>query len=305
MGQISLFFQPPLHWQQFEDLTRSVFEKIHVVQANKNGRSGQAQQGVDIYGSTKQFGNIGIQCKRVDELDANNQPIPGGSVTRTFLRAEAEKALAFSPALDIWILATTAKRDGSIQQVARKLSEEYQRKQKFEIQLWSWDDYITWLNTYTDLQKWYYEKVIHIYSDLDQDRFTLETIAMAFHRPAFTDPLAHEHVDDFLQALKDTQSALRTGELVNRDTRHVIRKSVGGWRLLKEPHWKNRLNDLDRELQELRKQLMAGLNDGRLQQHRHYLQVNDAALGQDLDRRRRLCLGYLNDVLVNAELSPV
>jgi hypothetical protein len=221
------------------------------------------------------------------------------------LRAEAEKALAFSPALDIWILATTVKRDSTIQQVARKLSEEYQGKQKFEIQLWFWDDYITWLNTYTDLQKWYYDQVIQIHSELDQDRFTLETIAMAFHRPAFTDPLAHEHFDDFLQALKDTQSALRTGEVVNRETRHVIRKSVGGWRLLKEPNWRKQLGDIDSELQELRKQLVVGLKDGRLKQHRHYLEVNDTALGQDLDRRRRLCLKRLNDTLIKAKLSPL
>jgi hypothetical protein len=58
----------------------------------------------------------------------------------------------------------------------------------------------------------------------------LETIAMAFHRPAFTDPLDQEHFDDFLQALKDTQAALRTGALVDRQTRHVIRKAIGGWR---------------------------------------------------------------------------
>ncbi|WP_143201370.1 hypothetical protein [Bradyrhizobium sp. NAS96.2] len=69
--------------------------------------------------------------------------------------------------------------------------------------------------------------IIGIRNVRDQDRLILETITTAFHRPAFTDPLG--------EALKDTQAALRTGELVDRQSRHVIRKAVGGWRCIEEP----------------------------------------------------------------------
>jgi hypothetical protein len=48
MGQVTQFFQPPLYWQQFEDLTQSVVELAYgVAMADKIGRPGQAQDGVD------------------------------------------------------------------------------------------------------------------------------------------------------------------------------------------------------------------------------------------------------------------
>lgn len=306
MGQVTQFFQPPLYWQQFEDLTQSVVELAYgIAMADKIGRPGQAQDGVDVYAARTRAGAIGVQCKRLDDLDASNNPLPGGPIDRKLLRSEADKALAFRPKLDVWVLATTAKRDAGIQRQARLLDEEHRAAGHFRIQLWFWDDYVTWLNAYSDLQHRYYDQIIGIRNARDQDRLILETIATAFHRPAFTDPLGQEHFDDFLQALKDTQAALRTGELVDRQSRHVIRKAVGGWRYLEEPVWRAGLKDLDDELTELRGLLVAGIKDGRLEQRRGYLDVRDRRLAHDLDHRRHGCLARLNDLLVRAALSPI
>ncbi|AWM85542.1 hypothetical protein [Microvirga sp. 17 mud 1-3] len=306
MGQLTQFFQPPLYWQQFEDLTQSVVELVYnVPRAEKIGRPGQAQDGVDVYAEHTKFGELAVQCKRLDDLDENNHPLPGGTISGNFLRTEAAKAQAFDPSLDIWILATTAKRDVKIQREARLLSQEYRRQGRFQILLWFWDDYISWLNAYPELQEWYYRDVIQIRGARDQDRLIIETIATAFHRPAFTDPLGNEHFDDFAQALKDTQTALRTGELVDRQSRHVIRKAIGGWRYLDEPEWKARLKELDQDLAELRNALAMGIKDGRLEQQRGYLEVRDPQLGQNLDARRRSCLKHLNDLLVLAALPPI
>ena len=167
--------------------------------------------------------------------------------------------------------------------------------------MWFWDDYITRLNTFPDLQHWYYEQIIYA----DQDRLILETIGMAFHRPAFTERLSNEHFNDFLQALRDTQAALRTGELVNRESRHVIRKSLGGWRLLANDRWKEMLRHIDSDPQELHSLLIEGMRDGRLQQHFGYLQINDQALGRELDSRRVSCLQRLNHVLIDAGLTAL
>jgi hypothetical protein len=228
MGQVTQFFQPPLYWQQFEDLTQSVVEIVYgVAMADKIGRPGQAQDGVDVLAARSRVGAVGVQCKRLDDLDENNKPLPGGPIDRKLLRSEAEKALCFRPKLDVWLLATTAKRDAAIQRQARLLDEEHRSAGHFQVLLWFWDDYVTWLNAYSGLQQRYYDQIIGIRNARDQDRLILETIATAFHRPAFTDPLGQEHFDDFLQALKDTQAALRTGELVDRQSRHVIRKAVG------------------------------------------------------------------------------
>lgn len=241
----------------------------------------------------------------MDERDANNQPLPGGLITTKFLRTAAQEALAFTPKLDVWILATTAKRDAASQRQARLLDEEYQSRGRFQILIWFWDDYVSWLNAFPRLQSWYYQDVIQIRNPRDQDRVIIETIATAFHRPAFTASLSGEHFDDFLDALKDTQAALRTGELVDRQSRHVIRKAVGGWRYLEDRDWRTRLKDLDSELSELRGLLVAGVKDGRLQKRHGYLDVKDCALGQRLEEGRARCLSHVNDLLVQAALPTI
>lgn len=116
LAQVTQSFQPPLYWQQFEDLTAGVVEAVYgVAQADRIGRPGQAQQGVDVHAAMARVGRIGVQCKRRDDRDKNNDPLPGGAVTRSVLLAEVREAEAFTPRVDLWILATTAKRDAHIQ----------------------------------------------------------------------------------------------------------------------------------------------------------------------------------------------
>ena len=155
------------------------------------------------------------------------------------------------------------------------------------------------------VQLWYYDQVIQLRGPLEQDRLILQTIASAFDRPAFTDPLDSEHVDDFIQALRDTQLALRTGELVDRQSRHVIRKALGGWRLLESTDWKSALEELNQELQDLRTKLVQGVKDGRLRKRSGYMDVIDRALGTDLEARRRKCVRLLNATLINAGIPTV
>src|SRR3546814_3619276 len=100
MGQISQFFQPPLLWQQFEELTVGMLREVYdVPNAQGYGRPGQAQNGVDVYGRSR-HGMIGIQCKRFSDLDENGNPYPGGPITRRFLRTAAQESIAFKPDLD-------------------------------------------------------------------------------------------------------------------------------------------------------------------------------------------------------------
>lgn len=304
--QVTQFFQPPLHWQQFEDLTEAVVNFVFApAQASKNGRSGQAQDGVDVHASRSRVGRVGIQCKRMDALDDNNEPRPGGPITRKILYDEVAKAKAFTPKLDMWILATTAKRDAGIQRIARELDAEHEKDGLFAVNLWFWDDYVTILNNNADLQKWYYSDVIGLRDARDQDRLILGMIATAFHRPALTDPLHIEQADDLLRALKDTQAALRTGELVDRQSGRVLQRAVGGWRYLDDADWKARAKVIDGMLDQVRKDLLAGIADGRLEQRNGMLQVKDPALGRSLEDGRKACLIHLNDLLVVAALPQI
>jgi hypothetical protein len=125
VGNVSQFFQPPLLWQQFEELCVRLLDEVYrVPSAQQVGRPGQAQNGVDVYGRSARYGVIGIQCKRLAETNGNGDVLPGGPVTRSLLRTEAKEALTFKTPLDMWILATTARRDVRVQGWVEELNAE-------------------------------------------------------------------------------------------------------------------------------------------------------------------------------------
>ena len=121
LGQLTQFFQPPQYWQQFEELTRGLVDNIYNTQSSSIGRPGQAQDGVDVHANTQRLGQLGVQCKRLSDLDQYNNPLPGGPVTSKIIEAEAEASLGFRPCLDTFIIATTARRDAPSQKAARAL----------------------------------------------------------------------------------------------------------------------------------------------------------------------------------------
>lgn len=125
MGQLSQIFQPPQYWQQFEELTRSIVDLVYNTSSSVIGRPGQSQDGVDVFATTRRVGTVGIQCKRLDERDEDNNVLPGGRITKALLTREAKGAIKFAPTLDTWIFATTAKRNSHTQKLARELTEQF------------------------------------------------------------------------------------------------------------------------------------------------------------------------------------
>src|ERR1039458_2251805 len=78
------------------DLWKGIWEDPN---AQKNGRDGQAQAGVDIFG--QHLGNwVGVQCKQRSNLLWTK-------LTVSELEAEVLKALSFRPPLSSFILATS------------------------------------------------------------------------------------------------------------------------------------------------------------------------------------------------------
>ena len=305
MGSGPQFFQPPLHWQQFEDMTTGLLREVYdVPNAQQYGRPGQAQDGVDVYGRSKRFGRIGIQCKRLADLDRNGNPYPGGPISRAFLRKEADESLAFKHDLDLWILATTARRDTRVQNWVEELNKEWASLGRTAL-VWSWDECVSFLNTYPNLPTWYYQNVIAVTGPRDLDEILLKTIAMAFSRPAFEVPLHAETTDEFLQALKDTQQAMRTGELVDRVSRHVIRKAVSGFRDLDNRDWRDGLGRASMALRELRVGIETGLRDGSIRRASGMLEFQDPADATLLEAYRDEALREVNDVLIDAGLPSL
>ena len=110
---------PPNEPAAFESLCLDLWKEIwHDPGAQKNGRSGQAQAGVDVFG--RQGGAwVGVQCKQKDGLLRTK-------VTVAELAAEVQNALEFRPKLAKFILATSGPRDAKVQERARQITEDHQ-----------------------------------------------------------------------------------------------------------------------------------------------------------------------------------
>jgi hypothetical protein len=126
---------PPKSWEKFEDLTRALFAAVwRTPLAQKNGRSGQQQHGVDVYGTPQATPgkNFGVQCKGKNEGY-------GAKATTVEFNAELAKAEKFKPTLGHWTFATTAPNDARLQEHARLVSEQRLKEGKFPVAAIGWD----------------------------------------------------------------------------------------------------------------------------------------------------------------------
>lgn len=150
---------PPLEdWQDFERLCRDLWAEIWSDKnAQRNGRGGQAQAGVDVYGRRSHDGaTCGVQCKRRGANDADS-----GKITEKTLRAEVEKAKTFVPSLQgEYVLAFTGKRDEASQTAAREITEEHRRHGLFDVYVYSWDDITDQLGNYPEVWMKHYGSMV-------------------------------------------------------------------------------------------------------------------------------------------------
>src|SRR5438445_11213716 len=112
MSLSSTLLPKPKNWEDFQRQARELFACVlNDPNTQQNGRSGQEQHGVDVYGYRDRRVDclVGVQCKKKFKA----------AVTEQELRAEVEKAKRFNPAISDFILITTSPRDQKIQEVAR------------------------------------------------------------------------------------------------------------------------------------------------------------------------------------------
>lgn len=126
----------PENWQDFESLCKKLWGEIWEIphKIKKNGRLGQPQSGVDVYGIPKNETEYwGIQCKGKDEYTS-------AKLTKTEIDNEIKKAKLFQPKLKVFIIATTANKDVEIEEYVRIKDIQSRAANEFEIILYCWED---------------------------------------------------------------------------------------------------------------------------------------------------------------------
>jgi Tetratricopeptide repeat/Restriction endonuclease len=189
---------PPKSWDDFEDLCLALFQADwQDSTAQKNGRQGFAQQGVDVYGdNNRQGGELwGVQCKGKDQTY-------GGKLTKREIDSELAKATKFKPKLDHWIIATTAPNDPKMQEYARVLSKQRQANKLFPIKILAWEALQQMLHTHLDVAKRFYPEHFADVSTPKAPVFHLPEMRLS---PHFADPL--NHLDELRQQLTTRKSA--------------------------------------------------------------------------------------------------
>lgn len=164
----------PVNWEDFENLCKKLWGEIwECEEIKKNGRKGQSQKGVDIYGVPKGANSYyGIQCKGKDEYAHKR-------LTEAEIDRELELVKAFQPALSKFYIVTTANKDSGIEEYIRIKDIEFRSKNLFEIHLFSWEDIVDLIEENKQTYDWYlnlnkYKRNIDGLVTFDNDQDNLE-----------------------------------------------------------------------------------------------------------------------------------
>ena len=131
----SMDLPKPSNWQEFESIVRDAqSQRWRSTDLQKNGRQGQSQNGVDIYGVDEIGRPVGIQCKRYK-----------GALTLKVVTDEIDNAERFSGKLTTLYIATTAEHDATLQQQVRTLSDKRVAQGKFAVTTLFWDEIVSGL----------------------------------------------------------------------------------------------------------------------------------------------------------------
>lgn len=149
--KISQTLRKPENWQDFESLCLLLWrEEWKSEDIKKNGRNGQAQNGVDICGhrdGENEYSGIQCKCKLGNKALTTNE-----------IDNEIDNAKAFKPALKRLVFATTSDKDAALEEHVRIKDDENRKNGLFTIDIKSWQDIVDMLernklvlNTYMDI----------------------------------------------------------------------------------------------------------------------------------------------------------
>jgi hypothetical protein len=150
----------PKYWQDFEEMCWLLYKaRFPHYQADRYGRVGQAQHGVDIAVSQDRREWTGIQCKLKTEL-------LGSSLSEAEIIKAHQESRQFKPPLVQLLIMTTCARDKNVQELAAKISTSFQRGHAVEVLFW--DDIEGWLDQFPTVANRFYPEMFPPASSLNE-----------------------------------------------------------------------------------------------------------------------------------------
>jgi hypothetical protein len=145
----------PANWQDFEHLCYRLWREVwKCPEIQKNGRLGQLQNGVDIYGIPHNEQKYwGIQCKGKSEYNDDQYDHP--QFTTEEIDGEIEKAKTFTPKLGKLYFSTTALNDAKIQAHIRQRNLDHISAGLFEVHIFAWETIVDLIDEHKPVYDWY------------------------------------------------------------------------------------------------------------------------------------------------------
>lgn len=297
MNNIFVEVPTPDYWQDFELLTLDICRiKWKDDYAQRNGRQGQPQCGVDVYGYNKNINEkTGVQCKK-RKNQSKGAEVPSSSLTKNEIDAEIKAMSSFIPKLDRFIIATTAQRDSLLQTYVRELNS---KSTSIEITLWFWDDFVEILNENENLMYRYYSNVLKHRDKYSNKEHYLRMLALAFDRPAIRTPFNIENrATDFIEAMSLLQQAISTGILKDKNGHVVDQVKISSEEI-------KIFKNIKKNLQKIRNKLTEALKNNIIIQHQTVIEIRDHELVQELNELRNIVIAELNKILENNQIDAI
>lgn len=273
-------FPVPAYWQDFQVFVKDIYNEKYGG-FDIYGRNGQAQNGVDVFGKWKKS-IIGIQCKRLD-----------CKLSLAMVKSEIKKAEEFTPKLTKFVIATTDRRDAKMQSNVLAINSERANEGLFEVEILYWDAIEDEINGNANILDRYYDDVMPNIDKNYKDMHILDTLRLAFARPAFSTQFKYEaKIMDFMQAITDTQEFMNIGKLRNREGEYI--SGSFQYKSLKNSEDVSDCDSICNLLQKIRDRMTDGIKHGGIKNCNDCYCVNSGQIEQDLDNYRRNIFLLLN-----------
>ncbi|EKQ7193506.1 hypothetical protein OGU21_06035 [Klebsiella oxytoca] len=298
MGNVVVDIFPPAYWQDFERITLDIARiQWKDDYAERHGREGQAQGGVDVLGYNHNSGEFtGIQCKKRSFKTKPSFESPSNTLTTQEIDEELKKVKSSEHNLDRFIIATSGPRDNDLQNHVANLNR---KESKIKVSIKFWDDYVDFLNNHPELMYRYYENILKYRSKYNSTQHYLHLLSMAFDRPALRTPFHREsRATDFISAISATQQAVSTGRLVDRENRIIDQVHLPA----PKPKGLTRISNL---LQKCRNIATDALAKGIIIEHPIVIEIKDKDICNQLNSIRLEVIKLLNDILVSNGIEEI